>query len=120
MTVNLPAVMISGAFGGVCAATISDTSRDIETGRKFSSKERALQFLSRTILATISAVAAHALAYYIKTNLVLGAALLGFALYAFSHPNPPESDLSHRITAKVLAIVSGVVFSAFPWNRLYP
>lgn len=118
IAVNPISIVISGVFGGVCAATISDASHDIETGREFNSKERVLQFLSRTLLATISAVAAHALAHYAGADLVIGTAFLGCVLYGFYNSNGPEDKLSHGTTAKILAIVSGIFFSFFPWARL--
>jgi hypothetical protein len=116
MIPNLSSVVLSGALGGVCAAFISNTDRDIETGQQLSSDERTRNFLSRTLLATISAVAAHALAYYVGVPLAEGAVALGLTIYVFSHSDFPEASLSHRTTAKVFAVGCGTMFSFFRWG----
>lgn len=114
---NLMSIGMSGAAGGLCAAVISDRCNQMK-GIAVSTKERVLQFLSRTFLGAISAVAAHALASYIGYALVQGGIILGCTIYALYHRNSPENDLAHGTTAKVLAMVCGASFSFVPWQSL--
>lgn len=116
---NPVSIEISGLVGGLCAAVISDTCNEMK-GVAVSAKERVCQMISRTLLGVISAVASHALAYYVGYPLVQWGGLLGFAVYALYHHDLPENDFSHTTTAKVFAMVAGAAFSFVPWQTLFP
>lgn len=116
---NLSSVAISGTLGGACAAFIRNTGEDLQSPEN-SRLTRAVEFLCITLIGTISALAAYALAQYVTFNVVNNASLIGALLYKFYSYGRPEESLSHRTTAIAFAIICGIAFSQFELSIEYP
>ncbi len=106
----------SGALGGIYSGYLFNFSKDPETGRIYSRKERVLKFLSKTLVAAITAVATNALAYYVGFNFACVLIFGGAALFAKSQTETLLNRAINSTTATIFAIFSGTLFGLIQSN----